>query len=173
MKKIFAGIVCVTLLIATVHAQAPNYNPSSILFNIGKEQVTAGEFVKVYQKTNVSGEADFSEKSLRDYLDLYINFRLKVKEAKDMKMDTTAAVLNEFKTYRGKLTPSYMFDTSLVREAYKRMKTELHVQHILVKVDQNASPADTMKAFKKISSWKKIISCKKSGFQSARHGFLW
>src|SRR6185295_9574060 len=120
MNKIFAGIVCVTLLIATAHAQAPTYNPSSILFNIGKEQITAGEFVKVYQKTNVNGEADFSEKSLRDYLDLYVNFRLKVKEAKDMKMDTTSAVLNEFKTYRGKLTPSYMFDTSLVREGYKR-----------------------------------------------------
>jgi len=164
MKKIFAGIVCMTLLIATAQAQAPNYNPSSILFNIGKEQVSAGEFVKVYQKTNVNGEADFSEKSLRDYLDLYINFRLKVKEAKDMKMDTTAAVLNEFKTYRGKLTPSYMFDTSLVGEAYKRMKTELHVQHLLVKLDQNASPADTLKAFKRISNWKKLLAAKKIDF---------
>lgn len=164
MNKIFAGIVCVTLLIATAHAQAPTYNPSSILFNIGKEQITAGEFVKVYQKTNVNGEADFSEKSLRDYLELYINFRLKVKEAKDMKMDTTAAVLNEFKTYRSKLTPSYMFDTSLVREGYKRMQTEVHVQHVLVKLDPNASPADTLKAYKKISNWKKLLMAKKVDF---------
>src|SRR5207249_9411594 len=124
---------------------------------IGNEAVTADEFVKVYQKTNVSGEADFSEKSLRDYLELYENFRLKVKEAKDMKMDTTAAVLNEFKTYRSKLTPSYMYDTMLMREAYKRMQTEVHVQHILVKVDPNASPADTLKAYRRISNWKKML----------------
>jgi len=164
MKKILTGIVCITMLISAAHSQAPNYNPSSILFTIGKEQVTAGEFVKVYQKTNVNGEADFSEKSLRDYLDLYVNFRLKVKEAKDMKMDTTAAVLNEFKTYRSKLTPSYMFDTSLMRNAYKRMQTELHVQHILIKVDPNASPADTLKAYKRISNWKKLLAAKKIDF---------
>lgn len=164
MKKLFVGIVCMTVLSATAFAQAPNYNPTSILFTIGKEQVSAGEFVKVYQKTNVNGEADFSEKSLRDYLDLYVNFRLKVKEAKDMKMDTTAAVLNEFKTYRSKLTPSYMFDTTLVREAYRRMQTELHVQHLLVKLDANAPPADTLKAFKKIMNWKKLLAAKKFDF---------
>jgi len=164
MKKLFAGIVCMTVLSATAFAQAPNYNPGSVLFTIGKEQVSAGEFVKVYQKTNVNGEADFSEKSLRDYLDLYVNFRLKVKEAKDMKMDTTSAVLNEFKTYRSKLTPSYMFDTTLVREGYRRMQTELHVQHILVKLDPNASPADTLKAFKKITNWKKLLTAKRVDF---------
>lgn len=164
MKKLFAGIVCMTMLFSTVFAQAPNYNPNSNLFTIGKEQVSAGEFVKVYQKTNVSGEADFSEKSLRDYLDLYVNFRLKVKEAKDMRMDTTSAVLNEFKTYRSKLTPSYMFDTMLVREAYKRMQTELHVEHILVKLDPNASPDDTLKALKKITNWRKLLVAKKVDF---------
>src|SRR6187551_251527 len=134
MKRIFFFIL-LTAAGYFVQAQAPE---NSTLFTIGNEKVSADEFVKVYQKTNVSGEADFSEKSLRDYLDLYVNFRLKVKQAKDMRMDTTSAVLNEFKTYRGKLTPSYMFDTSLVREGYKRMQTELHVQHILVKVDPNA-----------------------------------
>ncbi len=152
------------MLYATSFAQAPNYNPSSILFTIGKEQVTAGEFVKVYQKTNVNGEADFSEKSLRDYLDLYVNFRLKVKEAKDMKMDTTSAVLNEFKTYRSKLTPSYLFDTSLVTQAYKRMQNEIHVQHILIKLDPNATPADTLKAYKKVMNWKRLLAAKKIDF---------
>ncbi|MEO5673946.1 MAG: peptidylprolyl isomerase [Chitinophagales bacterium] len=164
MKNIFAGIICTIWIYSGALAQAPAYNPSGILFTIGKEQVSAGEFVKVYQKTNVNGEADFSEKSLRDYLDLYVNFRLKVKEAKDMKMDTTSAVLNEFKTYRSKLTPSYMFDTSLVREAYNRMQNELHVQHILVKIDPNASAADTLKAYRKINNWKKLLTAKKIDF---------
>ena len=159
--------MAVLALLSTISlAQAPAYNPTSTLFTIGSEPVTAGEFVKVYQKTNISGEADFSEKSLRDYLDLYVNFRLKVKQAKDIKMDTTSAVINEFKTYRSKLTPSYMFDTSLLREAYRRMQTELHVEHILVKVDRNASPADTLKAFKRSSSYKKMLTAKKVDFNT-------
>jgi peptidyl-prolyl cis-trans isomerase SurA len=157
MKNVLSIAAVLMLLSQVVLAQAPNYNPSAVLFTLSDEKVTAGEFVKVYQKTNVSGEADFSEESLRDYLDLYVNFRLKVKEAKDMKMDTTAAVLNEFKTYRSKLTPSYMFDTSLIRVAHSRMQKELHVQHVLVKVDPGAAPADTLKALNKARAWRKML----------------
>lgn len=164
MKKILSGIAISALLISAAHAQAPVYNPTSVLFTIGTEPVTSGEFVKVYSKINNTGEADFSEKSLRDYLELYVNFRLKVKEAKDMKMDTTSAVINEFKTYRSKLTPSYMTDTSLIREAYRRMQNDLHVQHILIKVDPNASKAEAQKAAKKLLTWKKMILSKKVDF---------
>src|SRR5580765_3702532 len=114
MKRILSVLLLVAFTYLT-KAQAPE---SPTLFTIGNEKVSKDEFVKVYQKTNVSGEADFSEKSLRDYLDLYVNFRLKVKEARDMKLDTTAAVLNEFKTYRSKLTPTYMYDEDVVKEAY-------------------------------------------------------
>jgi hypothetical protein len=106
MKKLFAGIVCMTVLSATAFAQAPNYNPTSILFTIGKEQVSAGEFVKVYQKTNVNGEADFSEKSLRDYLDLYV-FASKLKKQRH-EDGYKRPVLNEFKTYRSAYSVLYV-----------------------------------------------------------------
>lgn len=162
MKRSLAVLLLLTLSYF-VNAQAPA-NPT--LFTIGNEKVSKDEFVKVYQKTNVSGEADFSEKSLRDYLDLYVNFRLKVKQARDMKLDTTSAVLNEFKTYRSKLTPSYMYDTAVIRQAYNRMQTDIHVEHILLKVDPNASPADTLKAFKKITEWRKQILAKKKDFNT-------
>ncbi|MBS1658834.1 MAG: peptidylprolyl isomerase [Bacteroidetes bacterium] len=160
MKKFLSFVPALMLCMTLAYAQSTNYNPNATLFTLSDEKVTAGDFVKVYQKTNVSGEADFSEQSLRDYLDLYVNFRLKVKEARDMKMDTTAAVLNEFKTYRSKLTPSYMFDTSLIRVAYDRMQKELHVQHILIKLDPLASPADTLKALNKAKAWRKMLTDK-------------
>src|SRR5215831_8395482 len=138
---------------------------SDVLFNIGNESVTKDEFVKVYQKTSVNGDADFSEKSLRDYLDLYINFRLKVKEARDMKLDTTSAVLNEFKTYRGKLTPTYMYDEDVIKEAYNRLQKEIHVEQVLVKVDPNASAADTLKAYKRIMNWRNMLLKGKTDFE--------
>ncbi len=137
-----------------------------VLFTIGNESVSAAEFVKVYQKTNISGEADFSEASLREYLDLYVNFRLKVKEARDMRMDTTTAVLNEFRTYRSRLTPAYMFDTSLIREAYQRMQKELRVEHVLLKVDPQAAPEDTLKAYRRIMNWRKRLLEGKISFQT-------
>ena len=162
MKRIFA-VLLLAICSYFSHAQAPD---NATLFTIGSEKVSKDEFVKVYQKTNVSGEADFSEKSLRDYLDLYVNFRLKVKQARDMKLDTTSAVINEFKTYRGKLTPSYLYDTSVIRQAYNRMKTDVHVEHILLKLDPNASPADTLKAYKRISNWRNMIMSRKKDFNT-------
>ncbi|MBA3647063.1 MAG: peptidylprolyl isomerase [Chitinophagales bacterium] len=166
MKMIVLLTGLITLLIfSESFAQAPS-TTNPVLFTIGSEQVTKDEFVKVYQKTNVSGEADFSEKSLRDYLDLYVNFRLKVKQSRDMKMDTTAAVLNEFKTYRSKLTPAYMFDTTILRQAYNRMQKDVHIEHVLLKLDPNASQADTLKAYKRITNWKNQITSGKKDFNT-------
>ncbi|MCS6917181.1 MAG: peptidylprolyl isomerase [Chitinophagales bacterium] len=164
MRKLL--ILCLLPASVALLAQKPSYNPQSILFTIGNEPVTAGEFVKVYQKTSISGEADFSESSLREYLDLYVNFRLKVKEARELGMDTTAAVVNEFRTYRSKLTPSYMFDTSLLREAYQRMQKELRVEHVLVKLDPSATPADTLKAYRRAQNWRKLLTSGKMSFQT-------
>lgn len=131
------------------------------LFSIGNENVSADDFLNVYKKNNVNKEADYSETSLRDYLNLYINFRLKVKEARDMKLDTAASVNNELSTYRNTLAKSYLVDKEitdkLVQEAYERMKKEIRVSHILVKCDQNALPADTLKAWKKINAFYNML----------------
>ena len=165
MKR--AALFFVTLFLLAFQNKSFSQTPNSdVLFNIGNESVTRDEFVKVYQKTSVNGDADFSEKSLRDYLDLYINFRLKVKEAREMKLDTTSAVLNEFKTYRSKLTPTYMYDEDVVKEAYDKMQKEIHVEHVLVKLDQSASPADTMKAFKRINNWRNLLLKGKIDFET-------
>lgn len=160
--KIIITAVSFLFLIATMNAQ-PMQSP--VLFTIGNEKITKDEFVKVYQKTSPMNQADFSEKSLREYLDLYENFRLKVKESKDMHMDTTAAVLNEFKTYRSKLTSSYMLDTSVFHEAYNRLQTEVHVNHILLKLDPTASPADTLKAYKRVMNWRNLVTTGKIMFE--------
>lgn len=154
MKRIILSLLALIVPATLVFAQQP-------LFSIGNENVSADEFVKVYQKNNVDKESDFSESSLNDYLNLYINFRLKVKEAKDMKLDTASSVKNELASYRSTLAKSYLVDKSvtdkLVQEAYDRMKKDVRVSHILVKCDQNALPADTLKAWKKINAYYNLL----------------
>ncbi len=131
------------------------------LFTAGNEPVTVSEFEYVYNKNNVNNQADYSEKSLRDYLNLYENFRLKVKEAEAMHLDTISSLKSELEGYRKQLAKSYLTDREitdkLIKEAYERSKTEIDASHILIKCDENANPADTLIAYKKIMALKKRL----------------
>jgi peptidyl-prolyl cis-trans isomerase SurA len=85
---------------------------------------------------------------------LFINFKLKVHEAKQRGMDTTAAFVKEYNSYRDELRKPYLPDAkltdSLVRLTYERLKEEIKASHILVQLKPEASPADTLKAYSKI-----------------------
>jgi Parvulin-like peptidyl-prolyl isomerase len=131
------------------------------LFTIAGEKVTVHEFESVYTKNNVNNQSDYSEKSLRDYLTLYQNFRLKVKEAEAQRLDTISSLQAELEGYRKQLAKSYLTDREisdkLIQEAYERSLVELNASHILVKCDENATPADTQAAYKKIMALRKRI----------------
>ena len=172
MKKIqliTAAIMLWLTIPSSSFAQTMANNPT--LFTIGNESISADDFVKVYTKNNLAKDADFSYKSLSEYENLYINFRLKVKEARDMNLDTTALVLNELKTYRNQLSKSYLVDKDMLDkmalDEYNRMQTEIHVRHILIKCNENACPADTLKAFNRLNNIRNLISKGKMGFDVA------
>lgn len=152
-----------------IHAQTMANNPT--LFSIGNENISADEFVKVYTKNNLAKDADFSYKSLSDYENLYINFRLKVKDARDMNLDTTTAVTNELKTYRSQLAKSYLVDKDMLdkmaQDEYNRMQTEIHIRHILIKCNENACPKDTLKAYNKLNNIRNLITKGKLSFDAA------
>lgn len=158
MKKLFGSFFGSALLLSAI-AQIPN--DGRVLFTVGNDKVTVGEFEYVYNKNNVNNQADYSLKSLNDYLELYKNFRLKVKEAEAMKLDTITSLKNELEGYRKQLAKSYLTDREisdkLLEEAYERSRKELNASHILVKCDENANPADTLAAYKKITALRKRI----------------
>ena len=86
------GFLIFGLLYSVASAQ---YNENSTIFTIAGEKVSVKEFVRVYTKNNINNQADFSKKSLDEYLDLYEKFRLKVKEAESMGMDTANSFIEE------------------------------------------------------------------------------
>ena len=139
--------------------QAQRINKKTLL-TIDNENITAGEFLNIYNKNNVQGDV-IDKKSMEEYLDLFINFRLKVKEAKDLGMDTVKAFVDELAGYRKQLIKPYFIDEktneNLLLEAFQRKLIDVRASHILIKVKENALPADTLIAYNKISEIKKRI----------------
>lgn len=142
-------IFCLLIVIQYSFAQGKK----DVLFTVAEEPVYTDEFIKVYNK-NRDIVAEEDKKTLDEYLELYINYKLKLKEAYDLKYDTILSYQNELATYREQLTLPYLKDSNvtdeLVREAYERTKTEVSASHILIRVNPDASPADTLKAYNKV-----------------------
>lgn len=123
------------------------------LMHIGDEKVTVKEFMDVFTKNNVQNEL-IDKKSMEEYLDLYINFRLKVMEAEALKMDTVSAFVTELDGYRKQLAKPYFTDEkvseALLSEAYERKMQDVRASHILLMLDKNAPPQDTLEVWNRI-----------------------
>lgn len=150
-------IVVAAMMILACTATAQN---DATLFSVKGSPVTASEFKYIYSKTN-QDKADFSERSLREYLELYINFKLKVQKARDMRLDTIEALNSELDGYKKQLAKSYLEDKEvtdkLIREVYDRMQQDVDISHILVNCDRNKPAADSLRAYTRASTWLKMI----------------
>jgi len=158
IKKVTALLIGVISLSSQTLISQTSETP---LFKFGTDDVMKSEFLQVYEKNNTGKQSSYSEESLREYLDLYINFRLRVKEAEEFGLDTVKVLLQELGTYRDQLAKSYMTDKDeialLVEEAWKRSLEEIRASHILIRVGENANPKDTMIAYKKAKSIRKRV----------------
>lgn len=154
---IAAIVLGFSLMSLNLSAQQGN---DKVLLEIGDEKVTTEAFLSVYQKNNVEGEV-LDKKSVEEYLDLFINFKLKVKEAEARGLDTNRSFINELKGYRDQLAKPYFVDeevnAQLLQDAYERKKLDLRVSHILIRVDKYASPQDTLEAYNKTLEIRKRI----------------
>src|ERR1700749_2143135 len=133
------------------------------LLTIDGKAITKSEFEAVYKKNN-GKDMSAERKSVNDYLDLFINFKLKVKEAEQMGLDTLPSFKQELGGYRKQLAAPYLTDKDatdkLINEAYQRMQTEVKASHILVKCPEDASPKDTLEAWPRINIILSIASGK-------------
>jgi peptidyl-prolyl cis-trans isomerase SurA len=152
MKKLSAFLTVLFVVAINVTWLFGQEDDKRVLLTIAGDQVTVSDFMHVYKKNNLNNDQN-NPNAMRDYLDLYINFRLKVKEAMDMGLDTVSSFTKELDGYRKQLAQPYFVDEEIVNkllnEAYERKKTDIRASHILIKIDKNALPADTMTAYKK------------------------
>ncbi len=149
------GLLIFISLFTIGFAQNIGSDKNPTLFTIAGDDVKIKEFIRVYTKNNINNQADFSKKSLDEYLTLFEKFKLKVKEAESLGMDTVKTFQNELASYRGQLTQSYLSDRKatdkLTKEAYDRMQEEVKVSHILIFwPNSNPSKADSLVVLNKI-----------------------
>lgn len=131
----------------------------NVVMEIDGKKVTKSEFLQIYLKNNNNPKYD--KQSLDEYMELFKKFKLKVAEAETLGYDTIPKLKKELAGYRKQLSQPYLIDSTknsaLVKQAYERMKNEVHAAHILVKVAENASPEDTLAAYNRIMAIKKRI----------------
>lgn len=136
----------VALMATPVDAQ------QDIVMTLEDEKVTLADFEAIFMKNN--RDSVITREDLDEYVELFINFKLKVAEARALGMDTAPAFVSELEGYRKQLTRPYLTDgellDELVNQAYERKQQEVKASHILIACDVNAAPADTAKAWSKI-----------------------
>jgi peptidyl-prolyl cis-trans isomerase SurA len=118
-----------------------------VLLTIDDQKITVSEFNYVYNKNNGrSGNQDNT--SLEDYLELFINFKLKVIEAQKLGMDTLSSFTNELKGYRAQLAQPYLVDKDvneqLLKEAYDRLQYDVRASHIMKMIPENMDDDDSL-----------------------------
>ena len=124
-----------------------------VLFLINDKPYYTDEFTRIYKK-NIDLVKDESQKDLKKYLELFIGYKLKVNKALKLGLDKNENYITELKSNRSQLAKNYLTDSkvtqSLIDEAYSRLQKEVRAAHILMMVDENAAPADTLAAYNKI-----------------------
>lgn len=130
-----------------------NTSKNTALITIDQDVVPTEEFLYVYNKNSFNNDSLFNREEVKDYLDLYINFKLKVKEAEEQGIHNTDAFKEELEGYRKQLAKPYLTENEvtedLVEEAYERLKTEINAAHILFNLSSNATPEDTLSTYNK------------------------
>ncbi|MBK8228162.1 MAG: peptidylprolyl isomerase [Flavobacteriales bacterium] len=150
-KKLLAAAFCGLCI---TYANAQNGSTDPVLMTVDRQPVTRAEFEAIYKKNNK--EASVTKEALDEYLELFINYKLKVREAETLGMDTIGKFRNELDGYRKQLARPYLIDRelndALMREAYDRSTQEVRASHILLQVPPDASPEDTMAVWKRITA---------------------
>ena len=142
MKKNWLPVICFLLASSTAFTQT--------LFTYGDHSVSTNDFLRAFNKNNLQTPTN-KGKAMKDYLDLYINSRLKIREAYARGYDTLPQIRNEVENLRNQIIEGYMSDpetmSRLVKEALERSKKDIHTGHIYIAIanDDTATSYATAK----------------------------
>lgn len=150
-----------TFSLLTIVLNIFSQSDNDVLLSVNKSPVTVGEFKYIYEKNN-GKEADYSEKSLNEYIDLYSKFKLKVARARDLKLDTIQTLNEELNGYKRQLANSYLTDKEimehLLNELKERQKQDVRFRHILILSKERDNDSLKKVALQKVNKVKSELS---------------
>ncbi len=131
-----------------------------VLFTVDKEPVYASEFIRIFNK-NLDLVQDESQKDVDEYLKLFVNYKLKLKEAKAQGLDEKPSYVRELSNYKKQLAKNYLTDSKvtdeLVSEAYERVSNEVNADHILIRLNESVTPEDTLAAYNQLLKFRERV----------------
>lgn len=150
--KMYGFLLAITILAFTV----TNCNKAGkTLVELGDDKITLGEFEKQYLKTvgNLDSAKNKSIEDKKQFLNLYINFRLKVKDARERGLLSNAEIQKDVEEYKRNFAPTYLVDKEIVNQKvedlYDKRKDEVRASHILINLAETSSPQDSILAYQK------------------------
>jgi peptidyl-prolyl cis-trans isomerase SurA len=163
MKRIIFSVLGWAMMVGSIAQQDP------VIMTINNKMIYKSEFERIFWKNK--REVVTNQVELDEYVELFVKFKLKVEEAKEMRLDTLRKFKDEFEGYKLTLQRPYLVDTlvneELIQEAYFRTVNELRASHILILVNQDALPADTLTAYKRIMAIYDEVTKGKLSFEDA------
>ncbi|MCZ2223955.1 MAG: peptidylprolyl isomerase [Chitinophagales bacterium] len=156
MRKIF--------FIALLAFNFQNINAQT-LFTYGKKSVTKKEFLKAFDKNPSPTETD-RKSALKEYLDLYINYKLKVQAAYDDKLNEQPSFKNESESFKKQLAENIINNEAnidqLIQEAFERSQKDIHVAQVFIElkpgVDNIYAYKQIQKAYNELKQGKDFLS---------------
>lgn len=163
MKKAFLLLAVVAMsmgVMAQTGLEPEQDSHSGVLMTINGKAVSAEEFLYIYEKNNQAGAVD--PKTMDEYLDMFINFKLKVAEAEAQGIDTTESFKKELKGYRAQATPKYLQDEaamdSLIEMSWRHLSKDRRAAHIAIQCPASADSAAQAEALAKINEARERVT---------------
>ncbi len=160
MKKISLSTLAVVFSLLTTAQEVVTF---------GNEKVSLDEFTSVFYKNN--NKTEITKEYLDNYMDLFINFKLKVTQASELGLDTLATFTTELDGYRKQLAKPYLknkeFDQNMLLEAYERMQSDIKASHILINLNEKSTVKEEKEALAKIMAIRDEINSGKITFAAA------
>ena len=156
MKNRGLFIAVIGLLSWVIQAQEDR----STLVTINDQTFSVGEFKQVYFK-NLELVQQQEQRSIDQYLDLFIKYKRKVLEAQAQGLDKQQSYLKDFAKYQEQLARNYVYEenvtATMVEQAYKRSKESIKTSHILILCNWDALPQDTLVAYNKAKEVRQLV----------------
>jgi peptidyl-prolyl cis-trans isomerase SurA len=145
------------ILVAIVPLLVTGCSPKEqeVVATVNQEPITLKDYETLYLKG--AGNRDSAQSSSMQererFLDLMINYRLKLADAQALKLDQKPEIINELQQYKGGLAASFITEREVstpgLRHLYDRRSEEIRASHILLTLGANPSPEDSAKAYTK------------------------
>jgi len=164
MKKVCLSFVVLAFII--------NSSAQTVL-TVSDKEISLEEFKSVFYKNN--HDTEITAEYLDEYMDLFVNFKLKVREAEELGLDTNTSFISELEGYRKQLAKPYLknndFDSQMLIESYNRMQQDVKASHILISLDEQATSKDQKLAYDKALKIRKSIINGELSFSEAAKSY--